>query len=439
MGAQRLGLTVALALLAAQAAQAGDAAAWRHWRGPHLNGSADARNLPAEWSQSSNVVWRATLGGTGGSTPIVISNRVFVTGENPDTRELVLGAYDLGSGVQQWELPGGTGTKPLRGTLASPSPVADTQRVYAVFGNGAVLAVRYDGVPVWRRDLERDYGKLVFGFGYSSSPLLYDGRLYLAVIRRDTAVETPGAGRPAQAAYLLALDPATGQTLWRRPRLSQAPEESQEAYTSPIPFQAPGGPSCLVLYGGDAVTGHDPATGEEVWRWEWRRPVKKTRDRIITSPVVADGCVVICLPHSARVVAVRPSWDGRRWRVEQAWSTETIGSDSATPLVYNGVLYVLDGDRRWLAALAPDDGSLLERMDLDIPAYMRASPTGADGKLYCVAEDGTVVVVKAGLELTVLSRVEMVGQDAHASAVAVGERLLLRIGRMLYCVRCVDQ
>ena len=66
-------LLLALALTAPRA----HADNWPQWRGPNFNGSSTEKNLPAEFSKSNNVVWRAPLPGPSGATPVIFGDRVF--------------------------------------------------------------------------------------------------------------------------------------------------------------------------------------------------------------------------------------------------------------------------------------------------------------------------------------------------------------------------
>src|SRR4029079_16307251 len=94
---------------------------------------------------------------------------------------------------------------------ASPSPVTDGKRVVFFYGNGDLVAYDFAGEKIWSRNLQRDYGDFSFGWTFSSTPQLFDGRLSAQVLQRDQ----PVSGRVRQGAepFLLALEPATGKEL----------------------------------------------------------------------------------------------------------------------------------------------------------------------------------------------------------------------------------
>ena len=53
---------------------------WPRFRGPNGSGvSTEKKPLPAEWSDTKNLKWKAELPGPGNSCPIVVGDRVFVT------------------------------------------------------------------------------------------------------------------------------------------------------------------------------------------------------------------------------------------------------------------------------------------------------------------------------------------------------------------------
>ncbi len=273
-------LTVLVTLVAPTLA--GD---WPQFRGPFFNGSTDEKGLPASWSVTENIAWVADLPGPGDSTPAVWGNRVFLTSTDKEKEALLALCLDRRTGKPLWtrEISSGEVRRDYRSTYAAPSPSTDGKRVFFFYGNGQLIAFDIEGKELWRRNIQKDYGDFAFLWTFSSSPLLYDGKLYLQVLQRDVSVRPPGQGRrprrragsgngddeesgaPIQS-YLLAMDPATGKTLWRHFRPSDARAESREAFTTPIPRESGGRKEILVI-GGDALTAHDPETGKELWRW----------------------------------------------------------------------------------------------------------------------------------------------------------------------------
>src|SRR5207247_6872524 len=124
-----------------------------------------------------------------------------------------------------------------------------------------------------------------------SNPLLDYAKLINQVHHRDVPPFAPrnDGAKPAES-YLLAVYPTNGKDLWKVPRPDEAVAESKESYATPVPFD--GSPRKeVVVIGGDAVTGHDAASGKELWRVGGWNPSKIGHWRIVPSVVTGDGVV----------------------------------------------------------------------------------------------------------------------------------------------------
>jgi outer membrane protein assembly factor BamB len=326
-----------------------------------------------------------------------------------------------------------------RGNMASPSPIADGKTVYILFGTGDLAALDFDGKPLWHRNLGEDYGRFSINWIYGSSPLLFDGRLYIQVLQRNPAPpDYPGlaGGSPDRQSYLLALDPATGKTLWKRERPTEAKMESQESYATPEPQIGPDGKKQILVAGGDCLTGHDAATGEELWRGYGLNRKGGEWMRLVATPVSVGNVAVACGPKKERVLAFRTDSKGDISTSGLVWSfDERKTPDVCTPAYYNGKLFVLDGDSRTLTCLDPKTGQKEWQGELPLRDTVRSSPTAADGKLYILTEKGNVIICGTGNEFKVLATISMGGAEGTRSAIAVsGGDLIIRTTEALYCV-----
>jgi len=104
-------------------------------------------------------------------------------------------------------------------------------------------------------------------------------------------------------------------------------------------------------------------------------------------------------------------------------------------LVYQGKLFVLDGDRQMMTCYQPVSGDIAWQGRLGVREIFYASPTGADGNIYCLSEEGTVVVLRAGEQLEVLATVPMGEGPCRSSIVAAAGSLFIRTSKNLYCIR----
>jgi outer membrane protein assembly factor BamB len=421
-------MKTALALTFWLAATSAWTANWPQWRGPELNGSTPETNLPATWSKTDNVVWAAPFPGASHATPIVWDDSVFINSPDADANLLLI-CLDRKTGAVRWQKQVGVGDhRRGRNNTASPSPATDGNIVCTLYGTGDLAAFDFSGKQLWERSLTKEYGRFVLNWIYGSSPLLYKGRLYVEVLRR----------KPGES-FLLCADPQTGSNIWRQVRPTDATEESQDAYSTPIPEECDGRSEILVA-GGDYVTGNDAATGEELWRGGGLRNFGHLGDsRLVPSPVVGDGMVFVCGAKRNPFLAFHGCGKGDVTTNGLAWSSTEVTTDCATPLIYQGKLFVLDGDRQVLTCFEPTTGKVNWRQPLGIREIFRASPTGADGKIYCFSEYSTAVVLSAA-DGQVLSTIQMNDGDktdaglSHSTIAAAQGCLFIRTPAHLYCI-----
>ena len=422
--------TCATVLVVLAGALAGTAAAenWPQWRGPALNGSTTETGLPAKFSATENVIWSADLPGIGGATPIVWGENVFVSAMEPDSKKLWAVCLGAADGKVRWKLPMGEGfTNKMGNTGASPSPITDGKTVWFYYGSGRLAATDLSGKVLWQRNIQEDHGEFEILWAYASSPLLYEGRLYIPVLHADHRK----ADR--DISYLLCVDPATGKDIWKCPRITDAKGESRQAFITPFPLAGKGGWQVLI-HGGDYLTGHDPADGKMLWKSSDYNPSKNMWWRTVPSAVGADGVAVGYAPKGGRMFAVRTEPGDGKPAGSDLWQTRYNSPDVCTPLIYRGRLFVLDGRKKELVCMDLKTGQVHWKGDLPAKAVFQASATGADGKVYCINLDGEAVVASAGDSFEVLHHVAMGGKNCRSTIAAANGRLFLRTDTKLYCI-----
>jgi outer membrane protein assembly factor BamB len=374
------------------------------------------------------------MSGPSASTPIVLGNKVFVSSVDRENQSLHALCVDRANGKVLWQVKIGDGLKrDDRSNYSSPSPVTDGKIVVFFYGNGELAAFDLDGKPLWNRNIEKDYGDFAFQWTFSSSPLLFEGRLYLPVLQRDQPVHN--RGKEGGESYLLCIDPNSGKTLWRHVRPTEAQAESREAFSTPIPVQV-AGKWQVVLAGGDMLSGHEPATGSEIWRWGTWNPTRIGHWRLVPSPVAGAGIVLACAPKKSPVYAVKPG-AGTLDDKALAWtSTERgISSDVPTPAFADGDFFVLSDVAKALSRVAPD-GSVKWTMETPGKIKYEASPLVADGKVYLVNFNGEVVVVNAadGKMLHQAAFGNADDKQVRSMIVAAHGQLFLRTDTRLFCI-----
>ncbi len=400
---------------------------WSNWRGPYHNGSSDTTHLP-DTLTPDNAAWSYSLPGPAGSTPAIYNGKLFLTSTESGSEKLIALCLDAADGTLLWQKTIAQGPEPRgRNTAAAPSPIVDDDRVYFLFGNGEFLALTHDGTELWRRNLVDDYGPFSLLFGYGASPLLFDGTLYVAVIRRG---QVYGGRQPDEplVSYLLAVDPATGETLFYRQRPSDANDETTNSYITPVVAQVNNEP-LIVLFGADYLTTHDPATGQERMRYQYDTS-HNPRARNIPTPIADGRMLYVSLPRGTAAAG----FDLTDSSAPQRWRTESSGPDASTPVLYQGHFYMVNDRNKMMVCVEPSSGKVLWQGQLDQRGMHFASITAADGKLYTVNEAGVVNVVAADpAEFRLLSTTDFGQRPVHSSLALADSRVYLRTAETLYC------
>lgn len=445
-------IAIAAGIVLARGAHAGGD--WPQWRGPTLDGVSMDKNTPVEWSDSKNVIWKASLPCWGGATPIVAGERVFVVTpsaaegeakggvvrqlpgqmggrESPGGREILLLCLNAGDGKLMWQKTLDS-RNALYGkqNLASCSPVSDGKHVWALSGAGMLACFDVAGDERWRLDVTEKNGEFALLWGYASSPLLHDGKLYVQVLHGGGKRMSERREEPV-VSYVLAIDALQGEVLWKHERKTDATKECPDAYTTPT-IARHGGRVDLIVSGADYVTGHDPADGKERWRAGGLNPNKEGNYRICPSPVVM-GDYVIAPTRKRPLLALRGGGTGDVSTSHLAWKLERGGPDVPTPVSDGKHVYVVE-DRGMVTCVELKSGDVVWGPERTATGTVSASPVLADGKVYIVNEAGVTTVLASGAEFKVLATNELDGTYTLSSPAIANGRLFVRTSKFLYCI-----
>ena len=392
---------------------------WPQWRGPSLNGISGEQNLPVRWSTTENVVWKLAMPSKTGATPIIWGNRIFLN--VADGGNLYLWCVDKAKGEPLWKKPIAGGNYQInKQNMSSPSPVTDGTAVFAMTGVGVLKAFDFAGNELWVRDIQQDYGKFGLNWGYASSPLLYGDSLYVEVLH---------GMKTNDPSYLLRIDTKSGKTVWRVERHTDAIRESPDSYTTPALLKY-GDRVEIVISGADCVTGHDPATGKELWRATGLNPDHHSDYRTIASTVVFGDLFFV--PTRVRpLLAFRAGGRGDITESHRLWSFNN-GPDVPTPVTDGKYFYTVN-DRGIMWCLDARTGQEIWGSQRLRPAVYSSSPVLADGRLYVSNEDGLTTVVKAGAKFEVLAENDLAGYTLSSPAISDGH-IFLRTAQFLYAV-----
>jgi outer membrane protein assembly factor BamB len=380
------------------------------------------------------------LAGVGVSSPIVAGDRVFVTSQigsgasregprlgqgadaNPAERSLsggakgsgpvrfVVEAFQRADGRRLWTYElSAEGSLPSvhdKHNLASPSPVTDGERVYAMFATGQVVAVAANGKAVWTRHLGKDFGPFEINWGHGASPVVHKGVLIL-VCYHD------------QASYILALDARTGRQVWKtdRPR-------GTTSYSTPLVVPTAQGDE-LVVNSSIGVEAYDTESGRALWHFNEpnRFPI----------PVSMHDQGIIYLSRGYRsgpYAAIRPGGRGDISKTHVIWHVPTGAPYISSLVHYQGLLYMV-GDVGVVTCVDAKTGERVWRERID--GVFTASPVAGDGKVYFLSETGETIVLRAGRKPEVLARNRIDGRILASPAIS-GGRLFIRTDDSLIAV-----
>ncbi|MFO0919146.1 MAG: PQQ-binding-like beta-propeller repeat protein [Planctomycetaceae bacterium] len=422
-------------------ATASPAENWPQFRGPESQGVFAGESLPDHWSATENVAWKTDVPGRGWSSPIIWGDRVFLTtvintghseapkkglyfgGDRPKPADSVhqwkVICLDLADGNILWErlVHEGKPETPIhiKSSYASETPVTDGERVYCYFGNLGVYCFSTTGDELWKHELKPQ--PMRNGWGTAASPVLWEDCLYLVNDNQDDS-------------YLLALDAKTGDRIW------QVPREEKSNWATPFIWRNPLRTE-IVTPGTGRVRSYD-LEGNLLWSLQGMSSIT------IATPYESAGLLYVSsgyvLDQHKPIYAIRPgAQDDISLTPDQssneyiAWSLPKAAPYNPSTVIYDGRLYVLQ-DRGLLAAYRASDGhELYSQQRLPEGRAFTSSPWAANGKIFCLNEDGVTFVVNAGDQFQ-LSHTNSLAEDdmCMATPAGSGDRLLIRGGRV-YC------
>lgn len=395
---------------------------WPHWRGPENNGISKETRIPAKWDEKTNIAWKLPLPGIAGSTPVIWGDKIFLT--SAEGKDLVLMCVKT-DGTVQWKkqvaVANRTAIRNDEGNEAGASPSTDGKNVFVYFGTGDLACFDFEGNEIWKKNLQKEYGRFSIQHGMHNSPLLHGDRLYSVLL-------TNGGH------WIIAIDKKTGNEVWKHARKSDAKGESREAYSSPILWTT-GKEPCLVVLGCDYTTAHRLNDGGEIWRLVDLNPKAKysTAFRIIASPVAIDSQLVVPTARGGIVVGMKPGATGdvNSESPYELWRKPKGAPDVPSPLIHDGIVYLARENGMihcWDALTGKEHYT--QRIHDD---RYRASPVLAGDKVIVTSRNGTFTVVKTGPAFELLSSNKLADIFTASPAIA-GGRMYLRGFANLYAI-----
>jgi outer membrane protein assembly factor BamB len=447
-------------------ALAANSEAWPTWRGAAGTGSVAGAKPPVKWSDTENIKWKAEVPGLGFSTPIVWQDRIYLltaietTEEDPAAKsaaaaaptppppppkggdvkggdgkgrggkrggpgggfgggmkptkyhEFVVLALDRSTGKTVWqktarrEVPheGKHGTN----SFASASPTTDGQHLYAFFGSRGLFCFDLQGNLKWEKDLGNMRTRGTFGEG--ASPALAGDKLIVSWDHED-------------GSFIVALDKKTGAEAWRKSR------DEISNWSTPLIVEVDGKKQAIVA-AARRTRSYDVATGEIVWE------ASGLTENVIPTPVVGHGMVYVMSGFRGNSIqAIKLSSRGDVSETPNiVWSARKSAPYVPSPVLSGDRLYMGKSNDAFLSCLNALTGEVhYQDQRLEGVRGLYASPLAANGHVYVVGREGTVMVLKDAPQFEVVATNQL-SDKLDASPVIVGRELYLRGHKFLYCI-----
>ena len=396
--------TAAFLILCTTALQAED---WPQFRGPGGEGHSTERALPAQWSETRNVLWKTPVAGRGWSSPVIVAGRVWLTTatDRRGDASLRLLAFDAATGKEVVNVEvlslRDADLKNAKNSHASPTPIVEGDRVYVHFGATGTAALTTEGRIVWKVTLPYDSQH-----GNGGSPALYRDLLIVNCDGSDDA-------------YVVALDKNTGRVRWKTQR--RLPYD--QSYSTPLVISVDGRDQ-LVSVGAHRTMAYDPLTGKEIWRVSYGDGFSN-----VPRPVYSHGLVFIGTGvQEPSMMAVRPTGTGDVTKTHVAYTIERGAPFTPSPIVVGDEFYMVS-DIGIANCLDVATGKTIWQARM--PGNYSASPVFADGKIYFLSEEGVATVLTPGKEFRKLAENRVDGATFASMGVSQGS-LFIRSDTHLY-------
>jgi outer membrane protein assembly factor BamB len=378
---------------------------WPGFRGGERNSVVRGVHIETDWSASPPAeLWRRAVGP--GWSSFAVAGDLLFTQEQRGPDEIVA-AYRASNGKPVWmhkdpvrfyESNGGAGP---RGT-----PTIEAGRVYAIGATGILNSLdAATGTLVWRRETVADSGIKLPGWGITSSPLLVDDVVVVAV-----------------SGALVAYDRASGDKRW-------FVKSTGGGYSSPQLVTVDGVKQILLL-AGSGLTSVSPADGAVLWRSAFagvpivQPAVIGDRDILFTSSDAMGGL-------GARRLAL--SHDSAGWKVEERWNSNGLKPYFNDYVIHKGHAYgfdgnilacidLADGSRKWKGGRY-GNGQVVLLADQDL--------------LLVISEEGELALVSATPDQfrEIAGRIPAIEGKTWNHPVIVGDRLYVRNGQEMAAFR----
>jgi outer membrane protein assembly factor BamB len=378
---------------------------WPDWRGPNRDGHV--AKLPQRLPSTPKFLWKKGAMNSCLAGLSISGNRLILAERDFAEENDLYRCLDANTGELIW-----LAQFPARGKLdfgQSPraTPVIHDGKAYLLGAFGDLRCVNFtNGKIIWERHLPREFHAQLPTWGMSSTPLIVD----------DELIVNPGGTN----ASLVALDCATGRTLWTTPG-------PPAAYSAFICADV-GERRQIIGYDRQSLGGWDIKTGQRLWRLV---PAVEG-DFNVPTPIAVDGGILLSTENNGtRLFRFHKSG---RIIPKPAAQFPDLTPTTATPVVTCGRVF---GAFSGLHCLDIQKG-LKPVWHVDIETLGEHASFFADNeRVLVVTFGGEVLLLDARADTcSIISRMRLFEDDVelYSHPALAGQRLYARGGTSVVCV-----
>jgi outer membrane protein assembly factor BamB len=282
---------------------------WPQWRGPNGDGICRETGLATQWPAGGPTkVWSVKVGG-GHASPVVVDGVVYLFTRDEDKNLEVLTGHSANDGKPLWEQSYAGGYN---------------EQTDASWHGDLFCRTTSDGKEVWHINVLKETHAKALEWGEASSPLIVGDLIYVQ----------GGIGKGVPVA--VAVNKADGKLVWQSEAQGAAEGKNNMkggtggGYAAPI-LVSVGGTKQLIVLGGTAVYGMDPATGKMIWQEPWLT----SYDVNATTPVYQEPKLFISTGYGRGCMMLELSPTGAK----KLFESKTLASKFPQVILDRGYLY----------------------------------------------------------------------------------------------------